>query len=361
MTHLKQVELIGFRSFRSVKVDLNPGLNVLIGANGAGKSNFIGAFSFMRRVVVLDELTEAISDAGGIDRLLHHGRKVSPLIQMAFRFGENNYRLKLTPTDDDAFSVSERIGYEFALNPEFEVLISRAHTRSHLKRESKTGAIARHVWAAISRWSVFHFHDTSRTAAVKGHCALDDNEVLRPDGGNLAAFLFSLRETEPAAFREIEGALRHVAPQVKALVLKPSKRIRGQIKVEWRHRASDAYFDAHALSDGTLRFLCLAALLIQPSWQLGTILLDEPELGLHPAAIRIVTELLGAASKHLQLVVATQSVALLNEMRARDVVVVEERADGAVLTRLKPKSLATWLRSYRLGQLWEKNVIGGRP
>ena len=127
-----------------------------------------------------------------------------------------------------------------------------------------------------------------------------------------------------------------------------------------RERDSDAYFNAHSMSDGTLRFVCLATLLLQPTLP-ETILLDEPELGLHPYAIRVLAELLQSASATTQVIVSTQSVSLVNQFSPEDLLVVEREAGNTVFKRPKSEDIQNWADDYGLGDLWEKNVIGGRP
>ena len=164
----------------------------------------------------------------------------------------------------------------------------------------------------------------------------------------------------PTQFRYIEEHVRLVAPFFERFVLAPSKLNEKKIKLEWRQKGSDAYFDAYSLSDGTLRFICLATLLLQPNPP-ALILLDEPELGLHPFAIRILAEMLEAASGRVQVLLATQSVTLLNHFAPRDVLVASNDGLRTTFERVDENKLKSWLDDFSLGELWEKNVLGGRP
>ena len=214
----------------------------------------------------------------------------------------------------------------------------------------------------LERFRVYHFHDTSRTAPIKRTADLHDNRHLREDGSNLAAFLYRLRQKEEAAYRMIVRTVRLVAPFFEDFVLKPQALNEDKIRLEWRHRGSDAYFDASSLSDGSLRFIALATLLLQPiELQPHVILLDEPELGLHPYAITLFGSLVRQCSLKRQIIVATQSPTLLDQFEAEEVLVAD-RVDGRTeLKRLDRDRMITWLEDYSLGQLWEKNEIGGRP
>jgi predicted ATPase len=208
---------------------------------------------------------------------------------------------------------------------------------------------------------VYHFHDTSAAAPVKQHVSDADNLVLRPDAGNLAAVLYRLRTGDPGervAYRRIVGSIRQVAPFFRDFVLQPE--LGDQIRLRWRERGTDAVFSAHQMSDGTLRLVCLTALLLQPALP-ALVVLDEPELGLHPYAIVQLADMLRQASTRSQIVVATQSVTLMNQFELADLIVVERGATGSAFVRPDANHLRGWLQEYSLGELWEKNLIGGRP
>jgi predicted ATPase len=191
---------------------------------------------------------------------------------------------------------------------------------------------------------------------------LNDNEFLRSDGSNLAAFLYLLNRKHPEEYRLIVQSIRRVAPFFEDFRLRPDRLNKETIRLEWRHKSSDKYFGPAALSDGTLRFITLATLLLQPAeFRPSVILVDEPELGLHPYAIGLLASLFKQASKLTQVIVSTQSALLLDYFDPSEVLVADRVDSQTVLTRLDPKPLADWLEDYSLGQLWEKNEIGGRP
>jgi predicted ATPase len=134
------------------------------------------------------------------------------------------------------------------------------------------------------------------------------------------------------------------------------------IQLEWRQKDSDYPFLASHLSDGTLRFMCLATALLQPSPP-ATMLFDEPELGLHPYALTLLANLFKQAAKGTsqQVIVSTQSAQLVNEFEPEDIVVVERTQGESVFGRLESAKLSGWLEDYTLGELWQKNVFGGGP
>ena len=207
---------------------------------------------------------------------------------------------------------------------------------------------------------LYHFHDTSDSAKIKQTCDLEDNQILQPDAGNLAAFLFKIKEKNPDNFSNIEDTIKLAAPFFEGFNLQPSRLNEEKIKLEWKEKGTDDYFNASSLSDGTLRFMCLATLLLQPELP-STIILDEPELGLHPYAITVLADLLRAASHNAQVLVSTQSVTLVNQFSLENLIIVDRVDDQSVFKRPDKKEMDKWLDEYGLGDLWEKNLLGGRP
>lgn len=190
---------------------------------------------------------------------------------------------------------------------------------------------------------------------------IDDNASLRGDARNLPAFLYSLQQKRPEAYRRIVAAIKLVAPFFQDFALRPDPLKPDSIQLEWVEHGSESYMNAQALSDGTLRFMCLAALLLQPDLP-SMVIIDEPELGLHPYAIVQLAAMLRSAATQTCLLVATQSVTLMNQLEPADIIVVErEEGGGSVFRRLSSEQIEAWSGDYALGELWEKNVLGGRP
>jgi predicted ATPase len=356
MRTLRRIQIKGFKSIAEADIALRD-LNVVIGANGSGKSNLIGAFRLLERVLSHKLQLYVASEP---DRLLHHGRKATQVLSMKLEFDQNAYGFRLMPVQDTLVFLSEHVEYSGLW--QYGESIAAGHRESKLEEaaESYKNKIPRHVFPKVRGLTVYHFHDTSEGAASKQVSDVSDNRAFRPDAANLAAYLYLLQEKHPVAFRQIEEHVRLVAPFFEGFALAPSKLNEERIKLEWRQKGSEAYFDAYSLSDGTLRFICLATLLLQPNPP-ALILLDEPELGLHPYAIRILAEMLEAAAKRSQVLLATQSVTLLNQFAPADVLVAENTGGATTFKRLDEAALAQWLAEFSLGELWEKNVLGGRP
>jgi predicted ATPase len=361
------VTIKGFKSIASIeKLELRP-INIVIGANGSGKSNFIGAFSFLHAIRE-GRLQDYATAAGGAEKLLHCGSKTTKEISFYLSFGGqvNQYELKLAPTDDDSLFPSEETAFYWNKSQ-----YPRHHAKGLPPRERRLEAgisspdlkgSAEWVRARLGGWRLYHVHDTSSSSPMRKTAKVDDNEFLRPDGSNLAAFLYYLQEKHADSYDLIRRTIQRVAPFFDDFRLSPLKLKPDDIKLEWRHRGSDQYFEASSLSDGTLRFIVLATLFLQPhSYRPSAILVDEPELGLHPSAIGMLASLIRQASVKTQVIVSSQSSLLLDHFQPEDVLVANRLGGGTEITRPDSSQLATWLEEYSLGQLWEKNEIGGRP
>jgi predicted ATPase len=357
--NLDRIEIDGFKSIREMKLELGR-LNLLIGANGAGKSNLVSVFGLLNQIVE-GRLQSAIAKVGA-SSLLHNGPKRTDHIRLKLAFGLNTYQAQLGFGQDDSLFFSEKTctfdGQLIKGRRDFS--FGSGHKETQLPERAKKNGIALYVLNALRSWSVYHFHDTSPEAAAKRKGPIDDNERLRPDAANLAAFLYRLRETQRDSYRQIVAAIRQVAPFFADFRLNPDRIRQGEIQLEWSEKNSDTYFNAHSLSDGTLRFICLATLLLQPVLP-SLILIDEPELGLHPYAVTQLAALFKSAATRAQLLVATQSVTLVNQFGPEDVVVVDRKDGQSTFERIGPEEINSWTDSYALGELWEKNVIGGRP
>jgi predicted ATPase len=191
---------------------------------------------------------------------------------------------------------------------------------------------------------------------------LSNSKVLQWDASNLAAFLYRLKKHYPPVYRNILNSIQLVAPYFKDFELEPMEYNQELIVFRWLQKDCEDIFNASQLSDGTLRFICLATLLLQPTeLQPATIIIDEPELGLHPFAITIFAELVNKAAFNKQIILSTQSVELLNNFEPEDVIVVDRGKNGSVFKRLDSAKLVDWLEDdYTLGELWNKNILGGR-
>lgn len=356
---LRSIKNKGFKSIKDCHVQLHD-INVLIGSNGAGKSNFISIFTLLDSVLKKD--LQIYSARVGSSSLLYRGRKETKSIEMDFDFGHNSYGFKLVPTDDGRLIFSNEY-YEYNGTHSY-IESSRGSLESHWDEGVRNG-MDRYVRPILSghEWRVYHFHDTSKDARVKQEHNVQNNTGLMCDAGNLAAFLYLLKNQYDKQYRLILDNIRLVAPFISDLVLEPYGESDDLISLRWRQTGCDEIFNASQLSDGTLRFICLATLLFQPDRFLpSTIVIDEPELGLHPYAITVLSDMIKEVSRKVQIIISTQSSELLDEFDTEDILVVETESDGTKFKRLDPDQLKVWIEDdYCMGDLWKKNIIGGRP
>ncbi|MEO5346216.1 MAG: AAA family ATPase [Magnetococcus sp. YQC-9] len=370
---ISTLSIQGFKSIRQLdKLELRP-LNVLIGPNGAGKSNFISFFRMLSELIE-GRLQFWVHKQGGADRIVWFGVKQSPQLSFKICFGLNDYQVKLESTVEGEFVFNFEI---FTHSSTFEKALSHqnsGHKESttigyllSLKSKNTTSnknKIIDTCCNTLTGWKTFHFHDTGETAGMRRFGSLHDQTSLRPDGSNLAAYLWQLREFHPDVYTMIRKTVTLATPFFDDFVLNPRQLPTGeeQIQLLWRQKGSDYPFWPSQLSDGTLRFICLVTALSQPNLTPSTtILIDEPELGLHPYAITLLGALLRKASKRMQVIVATQSVHLIDEFSIDDLLIVEREEGNTEFRRHTAESFATWLESYTVGDLWMKNLLGGRP
>ena len=361
---LDRIILRGFKTIR--ELDFRPGpLTVLIGPNGAGKSNLISFFRLLSWALSdRDNLQVYIGRHGGAASLLHDGSTTTHEIETELTIrtdsGENQYSFRLVYAAADTFIFAdERLRYSADRQQgpaPWQALGAGHRSPQLLARSGDTARIIRHV---LRRVVVHQFHDTSFTSRMRARWRVHDNRRLKEDAANIAPVLYRLRENESFSYQRIVDTVRLILPFFADFELEPSAET---ILLGWRERNSDLVFDASQASDGMLRIIALITLLLQPVQDLPDVLiLDEPELGLHPYAINVIGGLTRAISTRIQAIVATQSAALVDCFEPQDTVVVERRGRASEFNRLDADELAVWLQSYSLSELWEKNVIGGRP
>jgi predicted ATPase len=238
----------------------------------------------------------------------------------------------------------------------------KGHRETRMESAEAEGALVGAARQMLAECRAFHFHDTSSVSRMRQAVYIHDNKHLRHDGGNLAAFLYKLQKRHTPAYQRIVQTVRQIAPWFGEFVLEPLELNENNLLLRWREQDSRAVFGPHQASDGTLRGMALVALLLQPEEDLpGLIVIDEPELGLHPYALVVVAALLKQAAHRSQVVVATQSVALLDQFSVEDVIVVDRAGSRSVFQRLSQERMVEWLEDYSLGELWQKNVLGGVP
>ncbi|MEN6426260.1 MAG: AAA family ATPase [Phycisphaerales bacterium] len=361
---INKITLKGFKSIRSLEDFPLRNLNILIGANGAGKSNFVSFFQLLRAMA--NECLQAfVLEQGGGDGFFFMGPKHTQRVSARLQFGEHVYEFELAPTG----SPEVMIGNEQTRSVDDPRSSMESWGReSNLKHRHEGGTkpewfdtLNFDTYESVSSSVVYHFHDTSILAPMRRPGSVRDNEYLRPDAANLGACLLMLHDQHRGVYERIRDIVRLAAPFFDDFKFRPRASNGDEtLHLEWTQRGSDYPFLVTRLSDGTLRFIALATALLQPNPP-STILLDEPELGLHPYALTLLAELLKKATEKTQVIVSTQSASLLDNFEAEDIIVVERENGASTFKRLSSGGLEEWLKDYSLGELWQKNVIGGRP
>lgn len=361
---LEKMTIRGFKSIKALEDFELGSLNVLIGANGAGKSNFVEIFRMLRALA--DEgFGNYVLNRGEADSFLFNGPKNTNDIEVIFKFGDNSYSCILEPTVSGKFLIKEeKKSYKGTLRV-FGKDTFESRLKSNRNEESSwysdTPGIGYYVYEAISSWMVYHVHDTSSQAGMRRSEITADNSKLRENASNIAPYLLKLRKTDSSAYHEIIDSIRLVTPFFDDFLLQVDQKGEKElVNLSWKQKGSDYPMQPYHFSDGTIRFICLATALLQPDPP-STIVIDEPELGLHPYAIEILSELIQVASERTQVVVSTQSPLLIDHFEPKDIVVVNRKDGASTFHRLDQEKLSQWLQDYTLGELWRKNIVAGGP
>lgn len=369
MQMLKRIRVVGWKSITNQTVDWTP-LNVVIGANGAGKSNLLSLFKLLNAMFANGPgFRNYVAQSGYAESLLHFGIQATPAAELELTFttdaGETSYlACWAAAAGGTLIFTAERVTFCSAGAPQPVVVdLGAGHPETNLLASADEGNLTSQVALRLLRsCRLFHFHDTSETAAFRQPCYVNANRFLYPDAGNVAAMLYLFQQQHPVAYSRITATISQMVPDFAGFALEPSKLNEKQILLNWTHTGRPYEFGPHQLSDGSLRLIALATLLLQPQDKLPLLIaLDEPELGLHPAALEILSSMVRAASLHCQILMATQSSVFLDHFQPEDVVVVNTRAGRSEFHRLEAEKLKAWVADYTLGEIWEKNVVGGGP
>lgn len=366
-TKLQKVTIKGYKSIafdRPVTLELGD-VSILLGANGAGKSNVISFFQ-MLSYMMSKSFGRYVEISGTSNALLHYGAKKTPVMSGELEFADgksiDTYRFSLANAAPDRLIITEehvawhregeKMSYEIELEPNF---------KESALAESED-PVAKSIFRMLSSCKVYQFHDSSAEGPLRQACPVETANYLQSRGNNLPSFLLFLRENYKDAYNRIIGYVRDSVPQFQDFYLEP---VNGTVSLRWMdNSATDYRFNAYQFSDGSIRFIALAALLLQPAQTMPkVIILDEPELGLHPYAITQLAEMIKDASIHAQIIIATQSKDLVDHFDIDNISVIEMNKDtqSTSVIHLSEKEYHLWLQNYTVSELWDKNVIGGRP
>lgn len=348
------IEIKGYKSIKQTKLELKP-INILIGSNGSGKSNFISFFEFLNQLYE-QKLEEYIALRGGQEKMLYQGLKTTVNISahLSFNSGVNGYSFTLTSGDDKMIFTKENLWYYD--NP----WSMASYTAKAGVKFNKKGR-GEYVNRFLRSFRKYHFHDTGKNSPFSETSHVDnDSFFLYEEGSNLAAFLNSILNENKIVYNRIIQTIQSIAPYFSDFFFQPNEK--GYLRLQWQSKYSSTVYGANDFSDGTLRFIALTTLFLQPNLP-NTIIIDEPELGLHPFAIAKLAGMIKSASlKNVQVILATQSADLINHFSAENIITVDQFQGESVFNRLDEANLKSWLEEYNIGDLWQKNIIkGGQP
>ena len=370
---LDSIEIRGFRSLADVKLEALPNVTVLIGPNGSGKSNLFRFFEMCSWMLRSGKLAEFVARQGGADDQLFRGRAVTPQIEaklsMRTEKGRNDYRFSLVWAQPDRLIFTDE-SFRFS-RPDFPTeaewqQLGSAHNEAQLVDAAQGGysevneTTASTIWRLLRSCAVYQFHDTSDHSRFKQLWDVDDCYQLRSHGGNLAAVLLQLEREDTRRYELICRQIARILPGFDHFDLVAQH---GKVLLRWRASGSDKTYGAHLTSDGSLRFFALVTLLNLPDKMMpNVILLDEPELGLHPAAVELIGHMIRKVGHDRQVILATQSVELVDVFDLEQIVVLDLDDGRTTFRQLNPDEYRVWLEDdYTTGELWMKNVLEGRP
>jgi len=365
---LSKISLSGFKSIRELKEFEPKALNILIGPNGAGKSNFIAFFRFLSWMLGSSDgnLQRHVGELGGASCILFDGPEVTSelkaYLEIATTKGWNEYKFRLSYiAADTLIFVDESYRYsgrQFPNRNEWSFL-GDGHREAAILHPETFDKEPNVIINLLRKLKVYQFHNTSPTSRIRSKWVIDDSRWLKEDGANLAVFLYRLSKDEPVYYNRIIKYIRLVIPFFDDFVFADEF---GSMLLRWKEGGSDREFNASQASDGMLRTIALITLLSQPEKDLPAVMfIDEPELGLHPFAMDTISGLIKAASQHCQIFIATQSPHFIDYFEPEDIVVVDRKGRASEFKRLSSEQLNEWRDEYSLAEMWEKNILGGRP
>lgn len=355
-----RIGIEGYKSIRRLEQFPLGDINILLGANGAGKSNFIGLFRLIGHLANGD-LQPHLASEGGPEAILTRTGQPAERLRIFLQSHQNEYEAVLEPVKTGGFFFSkERIAWHHAGKD--WIISSPGQLETNLDKAGPASGVREHTLWALREWRLFHFHDTSRDSRLRGSSLLSSGDKLDSDGRNLPAFLYRLREEAPGPYRDIENSVAAILPYFHRFELREEDSKSGPlVRLRWKHRQAPDYdFDVSELSDGSLRFIAMMALLLQPEPP-RTIALDEPELGLHPYALAVLADTMHSVSRNIQIVCSTQSPEFADHFSPEDIIVIDASDGESALKRLEPDDYKLWRDEYAPGAAFTRGLIGGRP
>lgn len=354
---MNKIDIKGYKSIKDLSLKLRP-INILIGANGSGKSNFLSFFDFLKQAYNRN-LQEYVA-LKGIDSFLHKGDKITQEISTHLHFPNSNGYSFTIKKGESGFIFTEE-GMWYSHNPYHNNNAQIASFGPESTLRYQTMPRAHYIRQYLDKLAKYHFHDTGENSPFSKESNIDnDKYLLYEKGSNLSAFLFNIQKENPTVYNLIVKTIQSIAPYFLDFFFRPEGG--GNLKLRWQSKYSSSVYGVNDFSDGTIRFIALTVLFLQPDLP-ETIIIDEPELGLHPTAITKLAGLIkSAAAKNCQVILATQSTDLISHFEPEDVITVDQINGESVFERLDSDKLSAWLDDYTIDDLWKRNIITtGQP
>jgi predicted ATPase len=389
MKTFDSIQVQGFRRLRDFHLRLEP-LNVMIGANGSGKTSLLEVFSLLA-ASASGGLKETIHNLGGVNLNLTASEYSDTSAAEEMRFGleksvPGNAPLKYSVSlrqaganyqiPNESFTQHQDVtkpgphkhfdaGYGDVryYDPAARKLVIPAW--EHDPQESALSQVPKMYQApedfrkTLASSTHYHGLDVGSRAPVRLPQPMREAKLPGRDGEDLVSCLYWMREAGPDRFETIQDTIRAAFPGFERLNFPPVAA--GTLALTWKEKGMKHPFFMHQLSEGTLRFLWLVTLLYSPGLT-GVTMIDEPEVSLHPELLSILADCLREASQRTQLIIATHADRLVRFLSPGDVVVMDVQEDGTTrATRAIDLNLDAWLDDYTLDQVWQHGTLGGRP
>lgn len=354
---MDRIKINGYKSIRELDLKCRP-INIFIGANGSGKSNFLSFFEFLKNIYSRN-LREYVALRGGAESFLHKGDKITDEISAHIWLKQNSYSFTLKKGDDSFIFTKEGLWYSgnpYVNNP---LDIASLSAESNLRLNDKPRA--KYISRYLDALQKYHFHDTGENSPFNKQSNIENDKFFLYDKGqNIAAYLYAIYNENKLVYNLIVKTIQSIAPYFLDFFFKPDAS--GNIRLRWQSRHSSMIYGVTDFSDGTIRFIALATLFLQPNLP-ETIIIDEPELGLHPSAIaKLAGMTKSVAAKGCQVIIATQSTDLISHFEPEDIITVDQVNGESLFQRLNSDTLGKWLEDYTIDDLWKRNIIEtGQP
>ena len=401
---LKSVVIKDFFSFRgNTKISLSHGQNLLLGINGSGKTSFINALRLLTEGICGSGVENLIQTQwGGYSQILNcTGREKSDNIQITYvfdcdeinKFNKSKifhsdvfYQVTINPLGTTDYFLEEKLWTKHSLNKERDFVYLDFHNgQGRISKRTRDEAVIfqdysngdisgrelvlkqindpiqflpiHTVKKAVESMSVYNSFDTGETSKIRRVAEYSTGTRLWKNGENLTQLLNDLRNNHSLDFEKIEEELHKVNPSYKNIEI---NNITGQAYLSLREKNLNKTIGALHISDGTLRFLLLETVFLNPN-KGAFIAIDEPERGLHPDMIRSVAEMIKSAAQNSQLIIATHSPHLLNQFDLDDVIVFEkDESNSTLIKKLSDSDFSDYDGQLLPGQLWLNGEIGGK-